>query len=86
MVQRTADLMHAIEMTLLPEFRSAGIGTSVIRAMMHEAQAAGQTINMRVPRRNSRAASLYGALGFRLVTMNDLDCYFEWTPVLQATS
>jgi hypothetical protein len=37
-------------------------------------------VSVRVPRRNVRASSFYASLGFRLVTMDDLDHYYEWTP------
>lgn len=79
-LQRDADVIHAVEMTMLPHYRSLGIGTRVCLDMFAEARDNGQTVSMRVGRRNSRAVDLYESLGFRLVATDDMDCYFEWTP------
>ncbi len=75
-------MVHAVDMTLLPEFRSRGIGTRIVGDLLGLAREKGQSVTLRVPRRNPRAATLYRALGFRLVTVDDLDSYFEWTPSL----
>lgn len=79
-LHRTPSTMHAVDMTLLPEFRSLGIATTMVREAFEEAQELRQTVSLRVARRNQRAASLYDSLGFKLVSMDDLDCYFEWVP------
>ncbi len=79
-LHRTTTVLHAIDMTLLPEFRSLGIGTTMVREAFEEATERNQTVSLRVARRNHRAAALYDMLGFRLVTMDDMDCYFEWVP------
>ena len=76
--------VHAIDMTLLPEVRSRGIGTRIVEDLLGLAREKGQSVTLRVPRRNPRAATLYHALGFRLVTVDDLDSYFEWAPPLAA--
>jgi ribosomal protein S18 acetylase RimI-like enzyme len=79
-LHRSPSMLHLVEMTLLPEYRSRGIGSTLLRGVMDEAAAAGQSVSLRVARRNVRAASLYDTIGFRLVTMDDQDSYFEWTP------
>lgn len=79
-LHRATSILHIVELTLLPQFRSLGIGSALLRGVMDEAAAAGQTVSLRVPRRNVRAASLYNAIGFRMVTVDDQDSYFEWTP------
>ena len=79
-VHRSASVLHIVEITLMPEFRSTGIGSRVLRAMMAEATERDQSVSLRVPRRNVRAARLYDTMGFELVTMDDQDSYFEWTP------
>ncbi len=81
-LHRTPTMVHAIDMTLLPRFRSDGIGTRVVTDLLAVAQENGQSVTLRVARRNTRATALYNALGFRLVTMDDLDNYFEWNPSL----
>lgn len=83
-LHRSPSVLHVIDMTLLPQFRSAGIGSGIVHALFREAREHGQLVSMRVSRRNVRAANLYNSLGFRLVTMDDMDSYFEWNPALTA--
>ncbi len=79
-LHRSPSILHIVEITLLPEFRSAGIGTRILLDVLAEAERHDQSVSLRVPRRNVRAANLYNTLGFSLVTMDDQDSYFEWTP------
>jgi len=79
-LHRTPTMVHAIDMTLLPEFRSRGIGTRIVSDLFELAREDGVSVSLRVPRRNQRAADLYTGLGFALVTMDDLDAYYEWSP------
>ncbi len=79
-LHRTPSMLHAIDMILLPAHRSRGIGSRLVADLFAEATDHKQLVSIRVPRRNQRASSLYAALGFRLVAMDDLDHYFEWTP------
>jgi ribosomal protein S18 acetylase RimI-like enzyme len=72
--------LHVIDLTLLPAFRSAGVGTRLARDVFGYAAERGMSVTLRVPRRNRRACELYSSLGFRLVRVDDLDNYFEWRP------
>jgi ribosomal protein S18 acetylase RimI-like enzyme len=72
--------LHVIDLTLLPAFRSEGVGTRLVRDLFAHATERGLSVTLRVPRRNRRASALYSSLGFRLVRVDDLDSYFEWTP------
>lgn len=72
-------VMHVIDLTLMPAFRSRGIGTRVFTDVCHEAAQDGRSVTLRVGRRNTRATGLYAALGFRLVAVDDLDNHFEWS-------
>ena len=79
-LHRTASMLHAIDMILLPRFRSLGIGSRLVSRLFDEARDTGRLVSIRVPRRNVRATRLYAALGFRLVAVDDLDHFYEWTP------
>jgi ribosomal protein S18 acetylase RimI-like enzyme len=79
-LHRTPSTLHAIDMILLPRFRSRGIGSRLVGDLFDEAREHGQQVSIRVPRRNERASRLYAGLGFRLVAMDDLDHYYEWDP------
>ena len=72
--------VHVVDLTLLPEFRSRGIGTRILQHLMRTATQDGSTISLGVPRTNKRATGLYAALGFSLVAVDDLDNFFEWSP------
>lgn len=79
-LHRSPSLLQVVDLTLLPEHRSQGLGTRLMRLVLDQAAAAEQAVTLRVSRSNPRAASLYDAIGFRLVTEDDQDVYFEWTP------
>ena len=72
--------LHVVDLTLMPEHRSHGLGSQIFRDLFAEAARQGQTVTLRVGRRNRRATDLYTSLGFTLVMVDDLDNYFEWTP------
>jgi GNAT superfamily N-acetyltransferase len=72
--------LNIVDLTLLPEFRRRGIATRLVRDLMREASSDGHRVSMRVARRNGMSLSVYAALGFDLVSSDDLDHYFEWAP------
>jgi GNAT superfamily N-acetyltransferase len=72
--------LQIVDLTLLPQFHSRGIGTRILHHLMSEATRDGSTIALGVPRTNKRATRLYAALGFQLVSVDDLENGFEWTP------
>jgi len=79
-VHESESLLEVVDLTLMPRFRDHGIGTGIFHQLFEHATREGQTIALRVERRNERATMLYSQLGFDLVSVDDLDNYFEWTP------
>ena len=79
-VHESESLLDVVDLTLMPRFRDQGIGTRIFHQLFEHATREGQTIALRVERRNERATMLYSHLGFDLVSVDDLDNYFEWTP------
>ncbi len=63
-VDRTARGLEIIDITLLPEFRRAGLGTKLLRDLQEEARAAGKPLWIYVEKFNP-ALRLYQRLGFR---------------------
>lgn len=63
LVFRSEPEMRLVDIALLPEHRGAGIGSSLIRALILEAQGAGKPLVLHVEKHN-RAAGLYERLGF----------------------
>jgi ribosomal protein S18 acetylase RimI-like enzyme len=78
--------LHVVDLTLMPDFRCQGIGTRILHHLMAEATRDGSTISVGVPRTNKRATALCAALGFQLVSVDDLDNSFEWKPASIAES
>jgi ribosomal protein S18 acetylase RimI-like enzyme len=78
-VDRSNDSMLVVDIALLPEYRNAGIGTTIIRHLMTEAALAYQPIVLRVEFFN-RAIKLYSRLGF--VKTREINIYHEmiWHP------
>jgi GNAT superfamily N-acetyltransferase len=72
--------LHVVDLTLLPRWRSLGIGSRLLGDLMREASSDGQLISMRVARDNEMFLVRCTSLGFELVSSDDLDHYLEWTP------
>ena len=79
-VHESDSLLEVVDLTLMPSFRDHGIGTRIFHELFEHATREGQTISLRVERRNERATMLYSQLGFDLVSVDDLDNHFEWAP------
>jgi GNAT superfamily N-acetyltransferase len=71
--------IHVVDLTLMPEHRSQGLGSQILRDLLEVAAEQGKSVTVRVSRRNREATDLATGLGFRLVNVDDLDHYFEWT-------
>jgi ribosomal protein S18 acetylase RimI-like enzyme len=78
-VHQHGSTMHVIDLTLMPEHRNKGLGSQVLRDLFDLAARADMTVTLRVGRRNRQATDLANKLGFRLVNVDDLDNYFEWS-------
>lgn len=63
MVAREKREIRVIDVALLPEHRSRGLGTQLLRSVIAEAQERGATVALSVPR-GSHAVRLYERLGF----------------------
>jgi ribosomal protein S18 acetylase RimI-like enzyme len=77
-VDRRPTDIRIIDISLLPEFRGAGIGGRLIARLQEEAAAGSRTVSIHVEIHN-RAAELYRRLGF--VVAAELGVYrrMEWT-------
>ena len=78
-VDRSSDSMLIVDIALLPEYRGAGIGTTIIQQLMAEAARTNLLIILRVEFFNP-AIKLYSRLGF--VKTREIDIYHEmvWQP------
>jgi GNAT superfamily N-acetyltransferase len=78
-VHQDCEVTRIVDLTLMPEFRSRGVGTRIVRDLCRLAARDGHTLSLRAGRRNARLSDLYSRLGFKLVAVDDLDNHFEWT-------
>jgi GNAT superfamily N-acetyltransferase len=79
-LHRTPTTLHAVDLMLLPEHRSGGVGSRLVADLLEEARDHRKVVSARVARRNPRATAFFATLGFRLAAMDDLDHYYEWHP------
>ena len=78
-VDRSNDSMLIIDIALLPQYRNASIGTTIIQHLLTEAASTNQPIILRVEFFNP-AIKLYSRLGF--VKTREISIYHEmiWKP------
>lgn len=78
-VHRRETEIRLVDITLLPEFRSGGTGTRLLRELMAEAEAAGKPLTIHVEKYNP-AMKLYLRLGFRSIADRGPYDLMEWRP------
>ncbi len=80
-VDRRDDEIRLIDIALLPEHRSRGIGGAIMERILAEAAAAAKPVRIHVERDN-RALGLYRRLGFRDVEEQGVYYLMEWSPAV----
>jgi GNAT superfamily N-acetyltransferase len=78
-VHRRDRAIRLVDITLLPEFRAGGIGTSLLRGLLAEAEAAGKPVTIHVEVFNP-AMRLYERLGFSPIEERGPYRLMEWKP------
>lgn len=72
--------IRIIDIALLPQFRSQGIGESLLLDLQEEARQAGKTLSIHVEQFN-RALNLYKRLGFDIIhETHGVYLFMEWKP------
>lgn len=75
------DEIKIIDITVLPNYRNAGIGSPLIRELMERAQKAGKPVRIYVESYN-RSLRLFERLGFAKVEEDGINVLLEWRPAL----
>ncbi|MCP4164320.1 MAG: GNAT family N-acetyltransferase [Chloroflexi bacterium] len=78
-VDRRADEIRIIDIALLPEFRSLGIGSRFMRDILAEGESSGLPVRIHVEHANL-ALRLYHRLGFKKIGDTGVYVLMEWTP------
>lgn len=76
-VDRRADEIRILDVTLLQAERGRGLGESLLRQLMVEAERAGKPLTIHVETFN-RSRRLFERLGFKAAADNGLHILFEW--------
>ena len=77
-IDRREEEIRIVDIALLPEYRSQGIGSALIKDLLKEAEANGKCVRIHVEKFNP-ALNLYKRLGF--APISDTEVYFlmEWS-------
>jgi ribosomal protein S18 acetylase RimI-like enzyme len=78
-VNRDPDAIHVIDISLLPEHRGRGIGTTLLRQLLEEGRQAATCVTIEALR-SGRALPLYQRLGFEIKHQDDVYAALEWRP------
>ncbi|MEO0868043.1 MAG: GNAT family N-acetyltransferase [Cyanobacteria bacterium J06642_11] len=78
-LDRRADEIRIIDIALLPAYRSIGIGTALLNAILAEGQTKQQPVRIHVEQ-NNRALNLYRRLGFKQIGEEGVYYLMEWCP------
>ena len=78
-VHRGEREIRIVDVALLPEYRGNGVGSSLLRDLLSEADAAGKSVTIHVERMNP-ALRLYERLGFTLAEDKGVYLFLERPP------
>lgn len=76
-VDRRADEIRILDITLLPEYRGQGIGVRLIKDMLDEASETDRTVSVYVESFNPSLA-LFESLGFRQTEGDGVNLLMQW--------
>ncbi len=77
-VDRSAEEIRIVDISLLPDFRARGIGSALLRGLQREASASAKTLSIHVERFN-RALNLYRRLGFAAAGDHGVYLLLRWS-------
>lgn len=78
-VLRKEEEIRVLDITLLQQHRGAGIGTSLMRELLHEADRSGHAVNIWVEEYNP-SRSLFERLGFSKIQEEGFNWLLEYRP------
>jgi ribosomal protein S18 acetylase RimI-like enzyme len=78
-VSRQETEIRILDITVLPEYRSAGIGTSLIRGILTEAEANQQSVTIWIEQFNPSQA-MFQRFGFQMIQEDGYNHLLEYRP------
>ncbi len=79
-VDRPGNMLHLVDIALVPRLRNRGIGTAILQALIDEAQAVQLPVRLTVAANNAPSLRLYQRLGFVPIATIPLYLELEWRP------
>jgi ribosomal protein S18 acetylase RimI-like enzyme len=76
-VDRSADRIHILDITVLPQYRNQSIGSAVLQRLLDEAGSSGKTVTIYVETFNP-SARFFERLGFRKDQARELRYLMKW--------
>ena len=76
-VERDREI-RLINIALLPEFRSRGVGTFLLKQLQTEAEATNKPVTLSVLKTNYRAVDLYNRRGFAVTGSDEFHLAMQW--------
>jgi ribosomal protein S18 acetylase RimI-like enzyme len=77
-VERPGDMVHIVDLAIVPSMRNRGIGTAMMRTLMDEAAQAELPVRLKVASSNDPSMRLYLRLGFVPIETAPLYIEMEW--------
>lgn len=84
-VDRPGTVLHIVDQAIVPSLRSRGLGTTIMKALMDEAGAAGLPVRLKVALSNDPSMRLYLRLGFKPIHSEPLHVEMEWLAVAESS-
>jgi ribosomal protein S18 acetylase RimI-like enzyme len=76
-LDRKAEEIRLVDISLLPKYRNAGVGTSLIRDLFAEADETNRAVRLQVEKTNDGARRLYERTGFFVTGENQTHTQME---------
>src|SRR5947209_4290613 len=74
---RTDEEIRLVDISLLPGYRGAGIGTSLLKDLFAEADRTERVVRLQVEKTNAEARRLYERMGFQVTSENQTHFQME---------
>ncbi|MDQ4625817.1 GNAT family N-acetyltransferase [Janthinobacterium lividum] len=78
-LDRQDQVLHLVDIAILPAAQGQGAGSAVLRGLQAQAGAEQWQIHLAVNKSNAAARALYQRLGFRLRGENEVQEQLEWS-------